>query len=117
MTQRVSTLLLVAAVAVCGIVGLARADMDMPVKTLKGTLACAKCVLKEAGATECQSVLQVKGDDKTVSYYLVKNDVEKTAHPKCCTKAVEGVTVTGAVMEKDSKMWITATKIDFPDEK
>jgi hypothetical protein len=107
---------LLSLVVLCGLAAWARGDDAMPEKTLKGTLACAKCVLHEDGATHCQSVLQVKDGDKTVSYYLTDNDVEKKSHPKCCTKAVENVSVTGMTMEKEGKMWLTASKIEFPDD-
>ena len=107
--------LLASLVALCGIVALTRADAAGE-KMLKGTLACAKCVLHEEGATKCQSVLQVKEGDKTVKYYLADNETAQGAHPKVCHKAIEGVTVTGTVMEKDGKMWITASKIEWPKE-
>jgi hypothetical protein len=103
-------------VILCGFAAWTRGDDAAPEKALKGTMACAKCVLHEEGATQCQSVLQVKDGDKTIEYYLTKNDVEKTAHPKCCTKSVENVTVTGTTAEKDGKMWVTASKIEFPDD-
>ena len=104
----------VALVVLCGLAGLARADDAKPEQTLKGTLACAKCVLHDKDATQCQSVLQVKDGDKTTSYYLTDNDVAKKTHPKCCTKAVENVTVTGTTEEKDGKVWLAASKIEFP---
>jgi hypothetical protein len=96
-------------------IAVAQADEEKTV-TLKGTLACAHCVLHEEGVKDCQSVLQVKDGDKTVNYYLVMNDISKPAHPKVCKAAVENVTVTGTVAEKDGKKWITATKVEFPKE-
>jgi hypothetical protein len=78
--------------------------------TLSGSVMCAKCTLKKADATECQDVLVVKGDnDKTIEYYIVKNEVsEKFGH--VCT-GEKPATVTGTVEEKDGKLWVTATKM------
>lgn len=78
--------------------------------TLKGTLTCAKCGLHQAD--KCQSVLQVKDGDATVTYYIADSDAANGTHEKVCKGAVENVTVTGAVSEKDGKKWITPTKID-----
>jgi hypothetical protein len=38
--------------------------------TLKGTITCAKCDLKDS--KECQTVIQVKDGDKTVTYYFAE---------------------------------------------
>jgi hypothetical protein len=110
-----ASVLLLALVAVLSWAGIARADEEK-IMALKGTLACAKCVLHEEGVKECQSVLQVKDGDKTVNYYLTSNDISKPAHPKVCKAAVENVTVTGVVTEKDGKKWLAATKIEFPKQ-
>jgi hypothetical protein len=87
-----------------------RVRADDASKTLKGTMTCAKCDLKTAD--KCQNVLQVKDGDATVTYYVTDNDVTKGTHKKVCTAAVENVTITGTVSEKDGKKWITATKIE-----
>jgi RecG-like helicase len=81
---------------------------DAPV-TITGKGTCAKCDLKEAD--ECQTVIQVKKDDKTVNYYLVHNKVSDDFHKNVC-KAPEKVTATGTVKEVDGKMQMTATKIE-----
>jgi hypothetical protein len=78
--------------------------------TLNGTIMCAKCTLKKADATECQDVLVVKSDaGDTKEYYITKNAAMKDAGHQCKQEAE--ATVTGEVMEKDGKMWITASKI------
>ena len=41
---------------------------DMGVGTLKGTILCAKCELKET--KECTTAIQVKEGGKTVTYYF-----------------------------------------------
>lgn len=80
--------------------------------TVSGDLQCAKCTLKEAGASKCQDVLVVAGADgaPATHYYLVKNQVaEKFGH---VCQGTKNVAMTGTVTEKDGKKWITATKIE-----
>jgi len=85
---------------------------DTPNKevTLSGMCVCAKCVLHET--KECQNVLQVQKDGKTVSYFLEQNDISKAFHDNICTTAGEKVTATGTVSEKDGKQMMTVSKIE-----
>jgi hypothetical protein len=78
--------------------------------TLSGTLVCAKCKLHQAD--ECQNVLQVEKDGKTVNYYLTENKVSKDFHSNICQNDGEKVTVTGNVKEKGEKEMIVASKIE-----
>jgi hypothetical protein len=78
--------------------------------TITGSMVCAKCTLHET--KECQNVVQVEKDGKTVNYYLKQNDVSKAAHDPICGGSSEKVTVTGTVKEKDGKQMMTPTKID-----
>ena len=78
--------------------------------TLSGTLVCAKCKLHQAD--ECQNVLQVEKDGKTVNYYLNQNKVSKDFHANICQNDGEKVTVTGQVKEKGEKEMIVASKIE-----
>jgi hypothetical protein len=78
--------------------------------TITGSMVCGKCTLHET--TECQNVVQVQKDGKTVNYYLTQNDVSKKAHDPICGGSSEKVTVTGTVTEKDGKEIMTPTKID-----
>jgi hypothetical protein len=78
--------------------------------TLKGTMKCGKCMLHETKA--CADVLEVKDGDKTVHYYIAKNDVSKGLHKNVCHDEKADITVTGTVSEKDGKMTIAATKIE-----
>ncbi|MGA2498122.1 MAG: DUF6370 family protein [Tepidisphaeraceae bacterium] len=96
---------------IIGFAGISRAADT----TLKGTLTCAKCGLKET--TECQNVLVVKDGEKTVNYYLTANDVSKGSHGAVCHGPKDNITVTGTVEEKDGKKWITASKIEGLEEK
>jgi hypothetical protein len=78
--------------------------------TIKGKGVCAKCELKETD--KCQSAIQVEKDGKTVTYYLVANDVSKPFHKQVCQGPAEHVTATGEVSEKDGKKWLTLSKIE-----
>jgi RecG-like helicase len=79
-------------------------------KTITGEGMCAKCSLKETKA--CQNAIKVKTGDKTVTYYLVQNDVAKAFHKNVC-QSTEKVTATGTVKEVDGKQEFTATKIEL----
>jgi len=78
--------------------------------TFSGMCVCAKCVLHET--PECQNVLQVEKDGKTVNYYLAQNDTSKAFHDNICTTSGEKVTATGTVSEKDGKQVMTVSKIE-----
>ena len=82
-------------------------------KTLSGEGKCAKCALKET--KECQNTVTVKEGAKSVTYYLVHNDVSKEFHENIC-KGTKKVKVTGTVKEVDGKMQLTATKIELVKE-
>lgn len=76
-----------------------------------GTLVCGKCALSET--KKCTNVLQVKEKDKTVNYYLDDKGAGEEFHEGVCGGGkLEGVTVTGAVTEKDGKKFIKPTKVD-----
>src|SRR5919108_4778450 len=82
-------------------------------KTLTGDGKCAKCALKETDS--CQNVVQVKEGDKTVTYYLVHNDVSKKFHDNIC-KETKKIKVTGTVKEVDGKQQLTPSKIELAKE-
>jgi hypothetical protein len=83
--------------------------------TVKGSMSCAKCVMKQADATDCQDAIVAKGEDGAeVVYYLAKNEVAKEAGHKC--RGAKAVMVTGKVKEKDGRKWITASKIEAATE-
>src|SRR3974390_3137633 len=92
-----------------GAARLAASDESKEV-TITGNMVCAKCTLHET--KECQNVVQVEKDGKTVNYYLKQNDVSKAAHDPICGGSSEKVTVTGTVKEKDGKQMMTPTKIE-----
>jgi hypothetical protein len=78
--------------------------------TLTGMCVCAKCVLHET--KECQNVLQIQKDGKTVNYYLAQNDISKAFHDNICGTAGEKVIATGTVSEKGGKQVMTVSKIE-----
>ena len=90
---------------------------DKKEETLKGTLVCGKCTLKETKA--CANVLQVTKGDKTVNYYLKDNGNKEDYHKKSCpANSKQEVTVTGTVTkDKDGKMWIMASKVEPKEAK
>jgi hypothetical protein len=80
-------------------------------KTITGEAMCAKC---ELGLQDkCQTVIQVKEGDKTVSYYLAANDVAKAFHSNICKAPAADVTATGTVATVDGKQVLTASTIDL----
>ena len=86
------------------------ADSTNNAVTITGTMVCGKCTLHET--KDCQNVVQVTQDGKTVNYYLKMNAVSKAAHDPICSGGSEKVTVTGTVKEKGGKEMMTPTKID-----
>ncbi len=79
-------------------------------KTITGEGKCAKCALKETKS--CQNAIQVKEGGKTVTYYLVQNDVSKKFHENIC-KETRKVKATGTVKKVDGKLELTPTKIEL----
>src|SRR4051812_50020114 len=71
---------------------------DKKTVTLKGTIVCTKCELKETAA--CGNAIQVKEGDKTVTYYFDDKGKAEDYHKKICTAPGKG-SVTGVVSEKD----------------
>lgn len=79
--------------------------------TLKGTIVCAKCALKEA--KKCENAIQVKENGKEVVYYFKdKGNAEDYHEEVCGGDRKEGI-VTGTVSEKDGKKFITPTKVEY----
>jgi hypothetical protein len=59
----------------------------------------------------CQTVVQVKEGEKTLTYYVVDNDLAKGFHKKIFEKP-EMATATGTVKTVNGKLELTATKIE-----
>jgi hypothetical protein len=79
--------------------------------TLKGTILCAKCALKEG--TSCRTAVQVKEGNKDVVYYFNDKGNQEVYHEEVCGGARHKGTVQGKVAEKDGKKWITPTKVSY----
>jgi hypothetical protein len=79
--------------------------------TLKGTLLCAKCALKETKT--CQTAIQVKEGEKLVTYYLLDEGAKEEYHENVCGGERREGSVTGVVSEKDGKKWIKPSKVEF----
>ena len=77
-------------------------------ETLKGTIMCAKCTLKE-GKT-CVTVIRVKVKDKEVTYYLKDKGQKEPYHEEVCGGDKLPGTVVGVVHTKDGKKWVTTVK-------
>jgi type 1 fimbria pilin len=94
----------------CGLMltGIARAADETV--TISGEAMCAKCELKLQD--KCQTVIQVKEGDKTVSYYVAANDVAKAFHPEVC-RAPADVKATGTIQTVDGKQILTASSIEL----
>lgn len=85
------------------------ADDKAETKTLKGTLTCTKCALKETKA--CGHALIVKQDGKEIKYYLVDKGGKEPYHGAVCRED-KPATVTGKVVEKNNKHYIEAPKVE-----
>jgi hypothetical protein len=102
--------LMAALAAACVVVAGAWAE-DKKEVTLKGTILCAKCALKEAKM--CQTAIQVKEGDKTVTYYLLDKGNKESYHEAVCGGDRKEGTVTGVVSEKEGKKYITPKKVEY----
>jgi len=79
--------------------------------TLKGTILCAKCVLKET--KQCTTAIVVKEEGKDVTYYFKDKGNKEDYHEAVCGGGKKEGTVTGVVTEKDGKKWITPKKVEY----
>ena len=108
----IGSLVLALGVAVVALTSASRAD-DKEV-TLKGTLFCAKCELKET--PKCANAIKVKEDGKDVVYYFKDMGAKEGYHKDFCQGPVDG-SVKGVVSEKDGKKYITPAKEGVKTEK
>ena len=87
----------------------ARAEDKGKEVTLKGTILCGKCALKET--PKCHTAIKVKEGDKDVVYYFDEAGSKKY-HKEICTETKDGE-VTGVTGEKDGKKTIKVSKVEF----
>ena len=93
-------------------IGALRAD-DKKEVTLKGTILCAKCALKEKGVTKCTTAIQVKEDGKDVVYYFDDKGAKEEYHEAVCGGDRKEGSVTGIVHKHDGKMMIKPSKVVY----
>jgi len=77
--------------------------------TLKGTITCAKCALKQE--KKCATVIQVKDGDKQALYYFDKAS-NKKYHGDTCQQAKPG-SVTGTVTKDGDKQVIAVSEVKY----
>ena len=82
--------------------------------TLKGTILCAHCALKEG--TTCQTAIQVKEGDKTVTYYFDDKGAAESYHAPVHGGARKEGTVMGKVEERGGTKYIKPTKVEYTDK-
>ena len=92
------------------LVVVARAEEQKEV-TLKGTITCSKCGLKET--EDCGNAIVVKDGDKEVTYYFKDKGAKESYHEPVCGGGRKDATVTGVVSEKDGKKWVTPSKVVY----
>lgn len=98
------SMLLGLAVVLVLVVGVRADDKEV---TLKGTILCAKCELKETD--KCTNAIRVKEDNKDVVYYFDDKGGKEKYHKEICQGPKEG-SVKGVVSEKDGKKYVKPSK-------
>ena len=99
------------ALVACGVLSAGlRADEKKEV-TLKGTILCAKCVLKET--PKCTTAIQVKEGEKSITYYFDDKGAKEDYHENVCGGDKKEGTVVGVVSDKDGKKWIKPSKVEY----
>lgn len=76
--------------------------------TITGEAKCAKCALKES--KKCETVVQTKENDKTVTYHLTGDKAKEFHHAVC--EETKKVTATGTLETKDGKEMLMVSKIE-----
>src|SRR5512137_2097561 len=78
MTKLIATALAVAAAFTISIATASAKEKASKEMTITGNAMCAKCQLKQTA--DCQTAIQVEKGKKTLTYYLIPNDVSKSFH-------------------------------------
>jgi len=79
--------------------------------TVKGTILCAHCALKET--KKCVTAIQVKEGAKLITYYLDDKGDQEGYHDAVCGGERKAGIVTGIVAEKAGKRWIRPTRVEY----
>lgn len=99
------------AVVMAGVLGGESPAQEKKEVTLKGTILCARCALKEAKT--CTTAIVVQEGGKKVTYYFKDKGSKESYHEEVCGGDRKQGTVTGTVIEKDGKKWITPRKVEY----
>jgi hypothetical protein len=81
--------------------------------TLKGSIMCARCELKDKDFKKCQTVIEVKENGKAVLYYFKDKGHDEEYHEEVCGGGRKDGTVVGTVEEKDGRKWVTPKKVEY----
>ncbi len=79
--------------------------------TLKGTIMCGKCELKQT--KKCATLIKVKESDKDVIYWFDDKGNREEYHEEVCGGGKKEGTVIGTVFEKDGKKWVKPSKVEY----
>lgn len=109
MKKHLTVLLTLSALAFAILTSQAATESD---KTITGEGACAKCVLKEGDAKQCQVTITTEVDGKKVAYYVTPNNVAKEFGAKLCAEKKK-VTASGKVTTANGKQMLLASKIEL----
>ena len=107
--MRIILTLLLAGVGLVAIGGLQAGDQKEA--TLKGTILCARCALKES--KKCQNAIQVKEGGKTVTYYFKDKGATEEYHEEVCGGERREGTVTGTISREGDRRFITPKKVEY----
>src|SRR5262249_16845301 len=98
-----------AIVAMAAVVSTATAADDDKEVTLKGTLACAKCVFEVSGVKKCTNAIKVKKGDAETIYIILDKGAGEKYHKDICKDSKAG-SVTGVVSKKGDQMYVKPSK-------
>jgi hypothetical protein len=109
--MKAASLILVCSLAIATITPAFSAEDKGKEVTVKGTILCAMCALKET--TKCQTAIQVKEGEKTVTYYFDDKGEKEGYHDPICGGEKKQGSVVGKVTERDGKKYITPSKVEY----
>ena len=80
-------------------------------KTLKGTILCGRCVLKQT--KQCNTAIVSIENGRPVTYFFSDRGNQEDYHEEVCGGGRKRGTAIGAVFQKDGKRWITPRKVEY----
>ena len=99
--------ILLAAIAVAGLVIASASRVYAEDKTVTGQASCGK---------SHETLIKAQDGEETVTYHLVNNQVSKDFHEKVCKKPAQ-VKATGDVKTVEGRLELTPTSIELVKEK